>query len=82
MTKSKAWSQFVTTIDNVLERMYDTDPMGAPLHEGSPELMDPINRIANTQIEINGYFYKPFTEHAAKRIVLDELKHRKTKGTH
>lgn len=82
MTKSKAWSQFVTSIDDILNRMYDTDPMGAPLHEESPELMDPINRIANTQIEINGYFYKPFTEHAAKRIVLDELKHRREKGTH
>lgn len=80
-TKSKAWNEFVSTISDILERMYDTDPMGAPLNENSPELMDPINRIANTQIEMNGYYYKPFTELAAKRIVLDEINNRRQRGT-
>lgn len=76
-TKSKAWNEFVNKISDILERMYDTDPTGHSLHENSPELMDPINRIANTQIEMNGYYYNPFTEHAARRIVLDELNNRK-----
>lgn len=78
-TKSKAWNEFVNTVSDILDRMYDTDPMGMPLNENSPELIDPINRIANTQIEMNGYYYKPFTEQAAKRIVLDELNNRKEK---
>lgn len=78
-TKSKAWNEFVNKVSDILNRMYDTNPQGIALTENSPELMDPINRIANTQIEMNGYYYNPFTEHAARRIVMDELNNRQKK---
>jgi hypothetical protein len=43
--KSKAWIDFSMRIDDILHRMYDTDAVGNPLHNESPELLDPINRI-------------------------------------
>jgi hypothetical protein len=75
--KSKAWIDYSSKIDEVLQRMYDTDALGSPLHQDSPELLDPINRIANTQIDFNGYMFSPIPSHIAKRIVLDELENRK-----
>ena len=57
--------------------MYDTDAVGNPLHNESPELLDPINRIVNTRIDFNGYAFSTIPEHIAKRIVLDELENRK-----
>jgi len=75
--KSKAWIDFSMRIDDILHRMYDTDAIGNPLHNESPELLDPINRIVNTRIDFNGYAFNPIPEHIAKRIVLDELENRK-----
>jgi hypothetical protein len=63
----------------VLRRMYETDAVGNPLHNESPELLDPINRIVNTRIDFNGYMFSPIPSHIAKRIVLDELENRKRK---
>jgi hypothetical protein len=57
--------------------MYETDAVGNPLHNESPELLDPINRIVNTRIDFNGYAFSPIPDHIAKRIVLDELENRK-----
>jgi len=76
MTKSKAWEQAKTAIDDILVRMYDKDALGNPLNENSPELLDPINRIANVNLEWNGFMYRPFPEHIARRLVLEELKNR------
>jgi len=76
MTKSKVWEEAKAKIDDILTRMYDKDAVGNPLNENSPELLDPINRIANVQFEFNGFFYRLIPEHIAKRLVLDELKNR------
>jgi hypothetical protein len=77
MTKSKAWEEAKAKIDDILNRMYDKDALGNPLNENSPELLDPINRIANVQFEFNGFFYRLIPDHVAKRLVLDELENRK-----
>lgn len=76
MTKSKVWEEVKVKIDDILNRMYDKDALGHPLSENSPELLDPINRIANVQLEFNGFMYRIFPEHIARRLVLDELKNR------
>ena len=75
--KSKAWIDYSSKKDDILHRMYETDAVGNPLHNESPELLDPINRIVNTRIDFNGYAFNPIPEHIAKRIVLDELENRK-----
>ena len=75
--KSKAWIDYSSKIDDILHRMYETDAVGNPLQNQSPELLDPINRIVNTRIDFNGYVFSPIPEHIAKRIVLDELENRK-----
>lgn len=76
MTKSKAWEEAKAKIDDILNRMYDKDALGNPLNENSPELLDPINRIANVNMEWNGFMFRLIPEHIAKRLVLEELKNR------
>ena len=75
-TNTEAWESVKQKIDDILHRMYDKDAWGNPLTENSPELVDPINRIANVQLEFNGFFYRIFPEHVARRLVLQELKSR------
>lgn len=75
-TKSKAWEIVKEKIDDILHRMYDKDAWGNPLTENSPELVDPVNRISNVQLEYDGFFYRIFPEHVARRLVLEELRNR------
>ena len=76
-TKSKVWLNAKTQVEDILTRMYDKDALGNPLNEDSPELLDPINRIANVRLEFNGYLVNLFPDHIARKLVIDELRNRK-----
>lgn len=79
-TKSKIWKELSDRVSDILSRMYDSDAMGYPLTEDSPELLDTINRIKNIKIPLgNGtHYHYPFPEDVAKQIVTDELNNRRT----
>lgn len=76
-SKSKAWLEYSSKINEVLGRMYDTNYQGQEVTEDSPECVDAILRLTNLSIKMGTIDFFPLTEHYAKLLVRDELLSRK-----
>lgn len=76
-SKSKAWQDYSSKVDDILGRMYDTNYQGQEVTEDSPECVDAILRLANLSIKMGHIDFFPLTEHYAKLLVRDELASRK-----
>lgn len=76
-SKSKAWLDYSSKVDDILSRMYDTNYQGQEVTEDSPECVDAILRLTNLSIKMGVIDFFPLTEHYAKLLVRDELQSRK-----
>ena len=76
-SKSKAWQEYSSKVDDILARMYDTNYQGQKVTEDSPECVDAILRLSNISIKMGNIDFFPLTEHYAKLLVRDELLSRK-----
>jgi hypothetical protein len=76
-SKSKAWTEYSSKVDEVLGRMYDTNYQGQEVTIDSPECVDAILRLSNLSIKMGIIDFFPLTEHYAKLLVADELQSRK-----
>lgn len=76
-SKSKAWQDYSSKVDDILGRMYDTNYHGQEVTIDSPECVDAILRLSNISIKMGLIDFFPLTEHYAKLLVADELQSRK-----
>ena len=76
-SKSKAWLDYSSKVDDILSRMYDLNYQGQEVTEDSPECVDAILRLTNLSIKMGVIDFFPLTEHYAKLLVRDELQSRK-----
>jgi len=72
-SKSKAWQEYSSKIDDILGRMYDTNYQGQKVTEDSPECVDAILRLSSVSIKMVTIDFFQLTEHYAKLLVRDEL---------
>ena len=76
-SKSKAWLDYSSKVDDILSRMYDTNYHGQDVTVDSPECVDAILRLSNISIKMGLIEFFPLNEHYAKLLVKDELASRK-----